>query len=385
VLDWASFERTAPSTINGVEQAPYRALTTSGRAAIYQALLQLQLPAGSTVLVPTYHCPTMVAPVLYAGLEPAFFGVGTDGLPNLQTVTPELARRAKAIVVAHYFGIPHSLRTIREWCDVRGIALIEDCAHCFFGQAGERRVGQWGDFATASLSKFFPVPEAGLLTSAHRPIDSMKLKEPGLRAQLKGWVDVVEFATDHNRLGGVNGLFTLVFRWKNRGGRRSRVVATPEVSAEEGILEACDMARVGHSPLNVSRVLNRLLPRGRVASRRRDNFAAYTRHFRDVPGARIAVEMTPGATAPYVFPLWVDDSERVYREAREMRLPVLRWDRIWPGTPALAGDVGPAWSEHVLQLLCHQDLSTADVDSTARALIHFIKRTPSALLATSGL
>ena len=29
--------------------------------------------------------------------------------------------------------------------------------------------------------------------------------------------------------------------------------------------------------------------------------------------------------------------------------------------PALAGDMGPQWSHHVLQLLCHQDLSSADI------------------------
>jgi len=79
---------------------------------------------------------------------------------------------------------------------------------------------------------------------------------------------------------------------------------------------------------------------------------------------------------PYVFPLWVNDADRVYHSLRALALPVFRWDRIWPDTPTLADDVGPSWSQHVLQLLCHQDLGEADVARTALATL--------ALLSSEG-
>jgi hypothetical protein len=71
---------------------------------------------------------------------------------------------------------------------------------------------------------------------------------------------------------------------------------------------------------------------------------------------------------PYVFPLWVDDADRVYQALRGLGAPVFRWDRIWPGTPHLPGDVGPLWSRHVLQLLCHQDLDARDVARVVSAV-----------------
>ena len=46
---------------------------------------------------------------------------------------------------------------------------------------------------------------------------------------------------------------------------------------------------------------------------------------------------------------------------RKLGVPVSRWDRLWPGVPALPGDAGKAWSHHVLQLACHQDLTDADL------------------------
>ena len=155
VLGWSSFRLQESPGIPSVEDLPHIAFTTSGRAAIYQALLQMQLPAGSSILVPTYHCPTMVAAILLAGHQPAYSGVRNGGLPDIDRISADTGQHARAMIVSHYFGLGQSLHEVRQWCDARGIALIEDCAHCYFGQAGDRPIGAWGDYCTASLSKFF--------------------------------------------------------------------------------------------------------------------------------------------------------------------------------------------------------------------------------------
>jgi len=377
VFGWASFERINAPNIDSIEHLPHTAFTTSGRAAIYQALLQLALPSGSTVLVPSYHCPTMVAPVLLANLNVGYFGLRADGLPNLDSIDHASAASARAVLVSHYFGFANSLAEVRQWCDARGIALIEDCAHCYFGNAGDRPVGAWGDYATASLSKFLPVPEGGLLASARRPIAPLKLVRQGFKAQIKGWVDVFELAAQYKRLTGLNTMLATLFGLKNHL-NQTRVVgpapksddsAAPDASS---MMHYSDMARITLAPLGATSVLRAMLPRGRIIAKRQANFATYARHFAQVKGARPLFDLPSTAVAPYVFPLWVDDAESVYREIRALQLPVFRWDRIWPGTPHLAGDVGPLWSQHVLQLLCHQDLSTADVANTSQTILKLL-------------
>ena len=392
VLDWSSFRRHVDGRVDpSVQDLPHFAYTTSGRAALQHALRQLAFPAGTGVLVPTYHCPTMVAPVLRAGLRPVYFGLDANGLPDLAALQRAGRPEARAIIVAHYFGLPRSLAEVRRWCDAYGVALIEDCAHAFFGQAGERPVGAWGDFATASLSKFFPVPEAGLLGSAHRPLAALGLRAPSLRAQLKGWVDVLEFAARHRRLAGLRPLLAAVFALKNRR-QRSTAPALPTWQAgspqADARMKDCDMVRVEHAPLAASMALNASLPRARILLRRRENYAAYQQAFADVAGARPLFADPPPAAAPYVFPLWVDDADRVYQAIRDAELPVFRWDRIWPGTPELPGDVGPAWSLHVLQLLCHQDLRPADVARTidvVKGLLAPVSRPVAAAAPTKHL
>ena len=367
VLDWVSLSGPRQADVPAIDQMPNRLLVTSGRAALALALRALQLPGGSAVLVPTYHCPTMVAPVVHAGLKPVFYALGEDALPLMGSLDEAAADGARALIVAHLFGLPRSLAPVRRWCDARRIALIEDCAHSFFGRAGERPVGAWGDFATASLTKFFPVPEAGLLVSAGRPLTLPPLVSQGLKAQVKGAVDVLETATHAGRLKGPRPALQGLFALKNR--RRAAPSPTHGATAEAAVdpPQGNDMSRTAMAPLAVARWACRRLPRARITARRRANFLQLKQALGGVSGCRVLLDLSP-TDAPYALPLWVDDAERVYQALRSAAMPVFRWDRVWAGTPELPGDSGARWSRQVLQVLCHQDLSEAEIALVARTL-----------------
>jgi perosamine synthetase len=375
VLDWASFQRIKTPRTHSIENLKQKVLTTSGRAAIYQALLQLKLPANSFVLVPTYHCPTMVAPVLLAKLNVAYFGLLPSGLPQLDSIEESTAKKCKAMLVPHYFGLAKSLKDAREWCNKRNIALIEDCAHCYFGDAGEKSVGEWGDFATASLSKFLPVPEAGMLASSTRAIDPLFLEKPPLKAQIKGWVDVIELASSYHKFFGFRYFLNKFFKLKNIRSKPQKNHNDTEKEIPD-MMRDCDMARIQQAPLWAAIALKAALPHGRIIAQRQKNFSHYGEYFNNISGARplfSCSEKANSPVAPYVYPLWVDEPDTIYQSLRELRLPVFRWDRIWPDTPYIPGDVGTLWSHHVLQLLCHQDLNQTDIDRTARAILHLLQ------------
>lgn len=372
VLDWASLSGQGSANVPAIDAAAQRLLVTSGRAALALALKALRLPAGSKVLVPTYHCPTMIAPVLHAGLVPEFYALGKDALPQLESLHDGAIGNTGAIIVAHYFGLPRSLADVRRWCDLNGVALIEDCAHCFFGQAGERPAGAWGDYATASLTKFFPVPEAGLLVSATHPLHGLTLADQAWKSQIKGVVDVLETATQSRRLRGLRPVLQALFALKNRRAPAPQIEHGPTSGSEAeptpaptDVLQGCDMSRTQMAPLAVARWAFGGLPRARIAARRRANFRQLEQALANAPGAHVLFAAGP-TDAPYALPLWVDDADRVYQGLRAAGMPVFRWDRLWAGTTALDHDEGKRWSRHVIQLLCHQDLSEAEVTLMAR-------------------
>jgi dTDP-4-amino-4,6-dideoxygalactose transaminase len=374
VLAWSSFRGSATTSLASIENLQHTTFTTSGRAAIYQALRLLELPAGSTVLVPSYHCPTMVAPILLAHLKVAYFAIKGDGLPNLPTIDDRTACRSKAMLVSHYFGFLNSLHEVRTWCDARGIALIEDCAHCYFGQAGERTVGAWGDYATASLSKFFPLQEGGVLASASRPVSALHLKPATLTAQLKGFIDILEISSKYNGFYGFNTGLKLIFKAKN-------ILKIKQINSiktlEQDMIKYCDMGRINNNLLWSSFIIKNLLPCNTIVKKRQLNYQQYEKYFHSTAGAKPLFSTStkpPSDIAPYVFPLWVDDADRIYHVLKALNLPVFRWDKLWPDTPTLANDAGPLWSAHVLQLLCHQDLASAEIDFIASAIIQLLPK-----------
>ena len=364
---WDNLTGGHEAGLPAVDDLPHTRLLTSGRAALFAAMQALGVQPGDTVLAPSYHCPTLVAPLRAAGATVQFYPLDAEGLPQLDGLTP--APGTRALVVAQLFGLPRSLAAARAWCDAHRVALVEDCAHSFFGQAGERPVGRWGDLATASLSKFFPVSEGGLLASANA-LPAQPLRAAGAKGQLKAWVDLLERSSEQGRLNGFNAPLRALFRMKNGPPRPSasgaasqplRPMTEPEAMAD------CDLARSEQAPPALTRWLSRL-PRERIVARRRAHFAQLYQLTASLPGAHPLFGALPERAAPYVMPLWVDRPEPVYAALREAGCAVFRWDRVWPGTPTFDGDHGALWRNHVLQLLCHQDLTEAQIAHTGALL-----------------
>lgn len=361
---WDNLSGNKLAGLPAVDDLPHQRLLTSGRAALFAAMKALGVQPGDGVLAPSYHCPTLVAPLRAAGAAVQFYPLNAAGLPALDAINP--APGTKAIVVAQLFGLPRSLAAVRAWCDAHGIALVEDCAHSFFGQAGERAVGHWGDLATASVSKFFPVSEGGLLASA-RPLPAQALQPAGAKQQVKAWVDLLERSSEQGQLTGFNMLLGALFRLKNGPPRAPAAGGPPRALSEAENMADCDLARSEQAPPALTRSLFKL-PRGRIVERRRAHYATLHRLTQNLPGTRPLMGALPAQAAPYVMPLWVDDAEPVYAALRAAGCAVFRWDRVWPGVPDFPDDHGALWRTHVLQLLCHQDLDDAMLARTGAVL-----------------
>lgn len=376
ILSWASQSGPRARALPCVLNSPHLVLTTSGRAAILLALEQLRIGRGDQVLLPTYHCPTMVSPAQHLGAEPLFFPITATGEPDLDWLAGQDLSRVRAMVVAHYFGMPKPMRAIRAFCDKQGIALIEDCAHSLFGIADGQPVGSWGDYAIASLTKFLPVPDGGCLASYRRELSGLRLGGRGVRSELRGLSNTIESGAFYGGMRGLNRILRALFWLKGRFRSRPATPAATSNGMEDG--SAYRAARIDSKlahrrPLMISRWFAGQAKRERIVLNRRANYLALVELFQNTPGCRPLMADLPEYAAPYVFPLWVDDPETKYQQLRQAKVPLYRWDWLWPDTPAYAGDPGMAWSRHVFQLPCHQDLTPkqlAWLATTIKAVCH---------------
>ena len=359
-----------PSSVPDVTWLPHCLFTTSGRAAIGLALEELGVGPGDKVLVPSYHCPTMVSPIVAAGAVPEFFPIDDEGLPVVAALAQMDLRRAKAMLAVHYFGIPLSLGESRQFCDRHGIALIEDCAHAFFGEVGGRQVGTWGDLAIASLTKFFPIPEGGCLISERRPLTKARLRDQGWFADLRQFVDIIELGAAHGRFAPLGPLLNASFAARDLlRGRRVGVSNAALLNSIEpdpdSATPAFDHELARQRPAAIARFLVRRANRRQIVDHRRRNHQLLAETLAGANGLSALNSTLPQSAVPYVFPVWVDEPERSYHALRLAGVPVFRWDILWPGVPEMPNDVGLSWSQHVIQLGCHQDLSEADIRSIA--------------------
>ena len=372
VLGWSAFsgERAAP--LPGLLNARYRCYTTSGRAAIALALRALGIRPGDKVLVPTYHCPTMIAPVVQAGAHPLFYPITASGEADLEWLRRAVSAGTRAMLAAHYFGIPLPMSRLREFCDARRIALIEDCAHAFFGVCEGLAVGSWGDLAIASLPKFFPVPEGGLIASGARPLNDLTSAPCSWRDEVKAAASAVEIGATYGRFPGVNALLRSVFGAKNRlRGAASAETTTSSGGEYSGL--SVDARLNSLRPVAVARWISGSVCKARIIAHRRRNYLALASRFSRIEGARALCPDLPEGAAPYVFPLHVDDPEASYQQLRSAGVPIFRWDEVWPGTPVLDGDHGLDWAHRVFQLGCHQDLSLQDIEAIATTVRELIR------------
>jgi dTDP-4-amino-4,6-dideoxygalactose transaminase len=104
----------------------------------------------------------------------------------------------------------------------------------------------------------------------------------------------------------------------------------------------------------------------RIVNLRRRNYAVLAERLSALRNARPLFADLPPGVVPYVFPLYVDEPSSAYQALRHAGVPIFRWDDVWPDTPRIAGDLGPVWATHVLQLPCHQDLTLTQVERVAR-------------------
>ena len=376
VLGWSAMRGGHASTLPAVLDIPNLVWTASGRAAIAFALREMGVGVGDRVLVPTYHCPTMVAPIVAAGAQPLFFPISDTGMPQLERIAGFDLQGVRCMIAAHYFGIPQPMAAVRAFCDTHKIMLIEDCAHAMFGKADGQAIGTWGDYAIASLTKFFPVLDGGCIVSARHAIRNAPARSKSWRDELRNIINVLETAVRYKRLSGINAGLAALFLIKDALRQRKSAVGEPKPSSsiaqpdivKEGLADFEANSVVWSKPFHGTRWLAMHSNRARMVELRRRNYRRLSEQLSDVAGARPLFPALSDDAAPYVFPLLVDSAERDYQLLRASGVPVFRWDWRWPNTPDVPSDAGARWAMEVFQIGCHQDLSLEDIDAIAETI-----------------
>jgi dTDP-4-amino-4,6-dideoxygalactose transaminase len=298
--------------------APHGVAVSSCTTALHLCLHLLGVGPGDEVVVPSFSFVATANCAMYVGATPVFADVEVDdGNLSVRTVEPVLTERTRAVVVVDQGGMPAHVEPLRQLCDSRGIALVEDAACA----AGSRYLGApAGARAALAAWSFHPrklltTGEGGMLTTSDEgmAVRARRLREHGMNLSAA--------ARHQSRQPVIESYLEVGFNYR-----------MTDIQAAVGLVQLGkldDMVR-----------------------RRRELAARYQEMLADVPGLRTVRDPEWGESNFQSF--WVEVDAR-YPLRRNELLTALAEDGVSARAGIMAAHRQPAYATH-----SHGDLSVTE-------------------------
>lgn len=138
-----------------------------GRHALADAFKAIGMQEGDEILIPSFICREVLAPIYQAQLVPVFYEVNN----KLQAVDFPENHQAKAVIAVNYFGFPQDLSKFHQLSRQTGAILIEDNAHGYLSANTQNQfLGTRGDVGIFSPRKTLPLPHGAALLINNREL-----------------------------------------------------------------------------------------------------------------------------------------------------------------------------------------------------------------------
>ena len=298
--------------------APHGVAVSSCTTALHLSLHLLGIGPGDEVVVPSFSFVATANCAVYVGATPVFADVELeDGNISVRTVEPVLTERTRAVIVVDQGGMPADVEPLRQLCDSRGIALVEDAA-CAAGSS-YRGAAAGGQAALAAWSfhprKLLTTGEGGMLTMSDPEMAARarRLREHGM--------NISAAARHESRQPVIESYLEVGFNYR-----------MTDIQAAVGLVQLAkldDMVR-----------------------RRRELAAGYQAMLADIPGLRTVRDTAWGESNFQSFWVEVDPG---YPLSRNELLTALAEEGVSARAGIMAAHLQPAYAEHP-----HGDLSVTE-------------------------
>ena len=141
----------------------------NGTLGIFLAILSLDLPPKSKIIVPSFTFYGSVTPIIFAGHIPVF----ADCCPEtyqmkLENIEDVYTKDVKALMTIPIYGQSLELEKIKDFVKAKKLNWIEDCAQSVGVFFDDKHLGSFGDVAIFSTfsDKSFSSGEGGLITAS---------------------------------------------------------------------------------------------------------------------------------------------------------------------------------------------------------------------------
>lgn len=331
------------------------------RVALYHGAKALGLGPGCEVLVPSYHCGAEVDALRYAGATVRFYRIGDDLRVDLDDLAARVTSETKGVLVIHFYGFRQDLAALREFCDRRGLALLEDAAHVLPVAASGERSALAGDLTIYSLQKFLPVPDGGILVR-RGPAPALEVIPPE-RLPMARQIALLVLGRLRTRRPSLYRLVNRLLLDPIRALRGSRAgSSTDPLAALDPGSSAFHPAATRYGMSATTRRLCSSTDFAQVVARRRANYQTLLDALRGGAGVAPCFDALPPDVCPMLLPVRTGRRDRVAERLRERGItPFVFGGHLDAALDPARFPEASALSRDVLGLPVHQDLGAEDM------------------------
>lgn len=151
-LSEGAFAKKFSEEISKITDSNYVTFAPNGTLGLFLALIALDLPKESEIILPSFTFYASATACIFAGLKPVFIDVDLDTC-NLVTekITSAITNNTSAIMAIHIYGQSCNIEHILEIAKEHNLKVIEDAAQGFGVRYKGRHVGSIGDVGVFSF------------------------------------------------------------------------------------------------------------------------------------------------------------------------------------------------------------------------------------------
>ncbi|MBI5049142.1 MAG: DegT/DnrJ/EryC1/StrS family aminotransferase [Deltaproteobacteria bacterium] len=130
----------------------YAVLAPNGTLGLFLALLALDLPRGSEIIIPSFTFFASASSAVFAGLTPVFVDVEEDTYNiDVSKIEELITDKTKGIMPVHVYGHSCKIDKLMKLAEKYQLKVIEDAAQGFGVFLNNRHVGTFGDVSMLSF------------------------------------------------------------------------------------------------------------------------------------------------------------------------------------------------------------------------------------------
>ncbi len=339
--------------------------TINARSALKIGIECLGLKEGDEILLPAYHCPVMVYPILESGLVPVFYKIEPNCTTDISDIKAKTTSKTKALILVHYFGFPNDIVPVQKYCRENNLCLIEDCAHTFFGKIGKFPIGSFGDMAIMSLWKFLPVCHGGFLIINNKKIaNRVHFKHAPLPFQIKSGINTLEMGDLPylvNKCLRIKDKVWLKVKSKNEEPSEMHSIIHEKKENPYSLDKVKDTYTNWKAPW-FSNLIYQISDQKKIIEQRVSNFKILEQAVSQFNGIKSLFKAPLTNVVPYNYPVIIENSDEIVKKLRKKSVNISRFGNIsWDGIDINICEVSSYYSKHCIQLPVHQSLTKTDM------------------------